>query len=110
MSKELVQELRDTFEYHPDGYLIRKKNKKPCGQHANHNKGYALVWVNGRLLLAHRIIYAIVHGKTPEGEIDHINRNRIDNRIENLRDVSHSDNMHNYPMPETNTSGFVGVC
>lgn len=109
MSKELIEELRATFEYHPGGYLIRKKNGKPCGQRANTRQGYALVSVGGRLLYAHRIIYAIINGEMPEGEIDHIDQNHMNNRIENLRDVSSSENQHNYKIPKDNTSGFTGV-
>jgi len=109
MTTELIEELRATFAYHEDGYLIRKKNGKPCGQHANTSDGYADVWVNGRTLLAHRIIYAIAHGAMPAGQIDHINGNRMDNRIENLRDVSASENSHNSKRPKNNTSGFPGV-
>lgn len=109
MSKELIDELGDTFDYHEGGYLIRKRTGKPCGQRANNGKGYARVWVNGRYLYAHRIIYAIIHGEMPEGEIDHINGNRIDNRIENLREVSTVENMHNSKIYKTNKSGFTGV-
>jgi len=107
--EELIEELRDTFEYHEDGYLIRKKNGKPCGQRSNLPNGYALVWVGRRTLLAHRIIYAIMRGELPEGDIDHIDRNPMNNRIDNLRDVSHSENLHNYKQRKTNSSGFTGV-
>jgi len=107
MDTELVEELRAIFEYHPDGYLVRKENGNPCGQRSNHHDGYAHVKVNGMVLLAHRIIFAIVHGRMPAGQIDHINGNRMDNRIENLRDVSSSENSYN---SKTNTSGFAGVC
>lgn len=54
MSKELIEELRATFEYHPDGYLIRKKTGKPCGQCVNRPNGYVAVGVGGRMLYAHR--------------------------------------------------------
>lgn len=108
MSRDLIEELRNTFEYHPDGYLIRRKNRKPCGQRANHSKGYATVRVGRQLMYAHRIIYAIVHGEMP-GEVDHIDGNPMNNRIENLRDVSHLENRHNYKMHKDNTSGFTGV-
>jgi len=54
MSKELIQELRDTFEYHEDGFLIRRSTGRPCGQRANTPKGYARIGVNGRMLRAHR--------------------------------------------------------
>lgn len=104
----MIEELRATFDYHPDGYLIRKKNGKPCGQHVNCHNGYIKVFVNEKTLQAHRVIYAIVHGEMP-GEIDHINKDRADNRIENLRNVSHSVNIHNSRVPKTNTSGFPGV-
>lgn len=98
----MIEELKATFEYHPDGYLIRKSTGEPCGLRANHPTGYALVNVGGKLVFAHRIIYAIVHGEMP-GEVDHINSNREDNRIENLREVSRPEDSHK--KPETDTSG-----
>lgn len=109
MNTELIEELRDTFKYHPDGYLIRKKNGKPCGQHANTRDGYAQVKAGGKKLYAHRIIYAIVHGETPAGEIDHIDGDRMNNRIENLRDVPKLENQHNRKNHKDNSSGFPGV-
>lgn len=109
MSKELIQELRDMFEYHEDGYLIRKSTGKPCGKRANRHTGYAIVGVGKRRLCAHRIIFAIVYGEIPVGEVDHINGDRMDNRIENLRDVSSSENMHNSKKRKDNSSGFPGV-
>ena len=109
ITTELIEELRNTFDYHPAGYLIRKKNGKPCGQRSNHPTGYAQVSVGGKKLYAHRIIYAIAHGTMPKGQIDHVNGNRVDNRIENLRDVSSSENNHNRKMNKNNSSGFPGV-
>lgn len=46
-------------------------------------------------LSAHRVVFALVHGRWPENEVDHINRDRTDNRPCNLRDVTHSENMLN---------------
>ena len=43
-------------------------------------------------------------------DVDHINLNKLDNRLENLRWCSHSSNMRNYPIPITNKSGVRGVC
>lgn len=57
--------------------------------------GYIEVYIAGRRHLAHRLIWAIVHGSMPQNSIDHINGNPSDNRIENLRDVSHSVNLQN---------------
>jgi hypothetical protein len=53
--------------------------------------------MNGRLFLAHRLIFELHHGRKP-GLIDHINRDRSDNRIENLRECSTSQNLANMQM------------
>lgn len=58
----------------------------------------------------HRIIWAMHYGKWPEGEIDHINHERVDNRIENLRETSHKNNLRNQKKHSTNKSGTCGVC
>lgn len=73
-------------------------------------RGYGVGSVFGFDFLAHRVAWAIHYGKWPSGEIDHINGNPSDNRIENLRDVDHKDNMRNVKKLSTNTSGVVGVC
>lgn len=58
---------------------------------------------------AHRVAWAIQHGFWPEHEIDHINGNRADNRIENLRAVDHQTNMQNKKLYRSNGSGEHGV-
>lgn len=50
-----------------------------------------------------------MEGYLPENPVDHINRNRSDNKWNNLREVSHSCNSRNMDKPKTNTSGVVGV-
>lgn len=50
-----------------------------------------------------------IYGEFPDGEIDHINGNKADNRICNLRCVDHFTNMKNYPLPRNNKSGIIGV-
>lgn len=63
----------------------------------------------GRPYLAHRVIWALVHGKWPSGEIDHIDGNPLNNRISNLRDVSRATNSKNRKKYSTSTSGVPGV-
>ena len=72
--------------------------------------GYRYVSFNGRRKLAHRLAWEFVYGSAPNGEIDHINGNRDDNRIDNLRIATHQENAHNMATPpKHNTSGLLGV-
>jgi hypothetical protein len=59
------------------------------------NYGYTVIKINGNIFKAHRLIWFVTYGKFPEGDIDHLNGDRSDNRIENLRDVSRSVNQQN---------------
>ena len=71
--------------------------------------GYRSGSVLGICCLAHRVAYAVHHGAWPSKHIDHISGVRSDNRIANLRDVSHTENLRNSAMRSNNTSGVVGV-
>jgi hypothetical protein len=73
-------------------------------------KGYSAIRILGNYCLAHRLAWFYVHGCWPDGQIDHINGNPVDNRISNLRVVSNSVNAENKRRPITgNTSGLLGV-
>jgi len=72
-------------------------------------KGYRYLKINNRRYAAHRIIWCMVNGGWPNGFIDHINQNPSDNRIENLRVVSRSDNAKNTKVRCDNSSGVIGV-
>jgi len=56
---------------------------------------YINVCINGRLYLAHRIVWLLINGSFPDNQIDHINGDGLDNRIENLRDVTPKENSNN---------------
>lgn len=72
--------------------------------------GYIMVKIDGCKLMAHRIAWLIHFGHWPDGDIDHINGHRSDNRIINLRDVSRTINLQNRRSPQsTNTTGYLGV-
>jgi hypothetical protein len=62
-----------------------------------------------RNIYAHRAAWCFVYGSWPKNAIDHINGNRKDNTINNLRDVPHSKNMQNVKKRSDNTSGKTGV-
>ena len=70
--------------------------------------GYCTGHLLGAHVKAHRVIYKMIHGEEPEF-IDHINGNRADNRIENLRPVTLQDNAKNRRMNASNQSGAAGV-
>jgi hypothetical protein len=72
------------------------------------NHGCFMGTVLRKNYLAHRVCWAIHYGVWPT-EVDHINGDPTDNRISNLREVSHLANMQNMKMLETNTSGVTGV-
>lgn len=59
--------------------------------------------------LAHRVIWAIVYGEWPKDQIDHINGDRADNRLKNLRQVSVVENGRNQKLRKSNNSGVMGV-
>jgi hypothetical protein len=60
--------------------------------------------------MAHRAAWCLYHGEWPAGVIDHINGDKTDNRIENLRCVTPSINSRNMKKFKHNTSGIAGVC
>lgn len=71
--------------------------------------GYLRLSVNGKPVMAHRVAWAIKYGKWPAGDIDHINGDRTDNRIENLRVVTTQDNNKNLALRKSNSTGIHGV-
>jgi len=104
--------VRELFDYR-NGELIRKTRpamRTNIGDIVGCNSnGYSLVAIDNKTYKVHRVIWLWHHGYLPEHGIDHINRNRSDNKIENLREVSHVCNMRNTGTPKNNISGVKGV-
>lgn len=72
--------------------------------------GYRVVRVNSKAYKAHRLTWIWFYGEIPQGlEIDHIDQNKTNNAITNLRLVTKSINMHNRPIFTNNTSGTTGI-
>jgi hypothetical protein len=86
-------------------------NSRFAGQEVNsvHSAGYIRVSVNTTYYLLHRIIWLMTKCEWPTDEIDHINHDRNDNRLENLREVTRLINSRNCSKKVNNTSGITGV-
>lgn len=67
------------------------------------------MWVDGKRYFTHRMIWLLVYGAWPENEIDHIDRNTMNNKIDNLRAATRNENQHNLGMNKNNSSGYPGV-
>ena len=73
-------------------------------------KGYLRVYINGKRILLHRLAWFFVYGVWPSGQIDHIDEDKSNNRITNLRDVDNRRNKLNTSKPNsTNKLGVIGV-
>lgn len=115
MSKSALtaERLRELLHYDPKtGVFVRKQMKSRYGTTAPNSRysmkaagclsskhgpsaGYVKISVDGRRYFAHRLAWLYVYGAWPSGTVDHINGDRSDNRIENLRDVAHYVNIQN---------------
>lgn len=82
-----------TFYVTSDGEVYSELRKYKCSHHLN---GYQYASLNGEGRYVHRLVWEAFNGEIPQGmEIDHINTNRLDNRLCNLRLVSSSENKRN---------------
>lgn len=93
-------------------FSAKRWNAKHAGKEAftaDNGKGYRHGSIFNKRHIAHRVVWAIHRGEWPKDQIDHINGNRSDNRIENLRSVTHAENGRNQRLFKTNTSGATGV-
>jgi len=97
----------ELLKYEPStGSLTWISSGKEAGTMAGN--GYKIVTVDTNKYMLHRVIWLIQHGEFPEN-IDHINGDRIDNRLVNLRSVSTQENLKNRKIGSANTSGIMGV-
>jgi hypothetical protein len=104
--------INDLFRYE-DGLLIRKvtitqyARKGDVVGHVG-NSGYMSCSIVGTMFLVHRAIFLMHHGYLPK-YVDHIDGNRLNNRIENLRPATVYENAQNQKLFKNNTSGVKGV-
>lgn len=105
-------QLNDIIEYAPETGLFRWKvrpKRSVPGWFAGcpHVTGYLRVRVNGKLWKAHRLAYLLMTGAEPQGDMDHVNGVRDDNRWINLRLATRTENLRN--RKSVSPSGLKGV-
>jgi hypothetical protein len=108
--------LKSILRYDPETGLFSwihmrngvRRDGRPAGSIDRH--GHRQLRIDGAILFAHRLAWLYMNGEWPDGNIDHINGVRDDNRIANLRVVTQGINMQNQRGPGSrNTSGYLGV-
>jgi hypothetical protein len=107
-------ELMECVSYDPEtGIFTRLKSArtrligKPITR--KDSNGYIQAFVMGKLRMGHVMAWLIHYGSMPENQVDHINGIRDDNRICNLRQATHSQNMMNRVTAKRSRSGYKGV-
>lgn len=110
----MLDHIKEYFRYE-NGSLIRIKNSggEKVGSVAGwvtvcNGRHYRKMSIKSKSVYVHQAIFILHHGKLPK-YIDHIDGNSLNNKIENLRTASQSQNMANSRKKNTNTSGYKGV-
>lgn len=107
--------LKSLMEYDPLTGLWRwvrpnsGRAKKGWFRGSKSSTGYLVIQVNKKLYGAHRLAWLYVHGSLPEEHIDHINCDKEDNRIDNLRTATHAENLWNRRHTVRSSTGVKGV-
>lgn len=103
-----LEELKKHISYDPVTGVIKRLDRVN-GYGSIDHYGYLVIKIKGRQYKAHRLAWLYHYGKWPEHNIDHINRNKLDNRIANLRDVPQAVNVYNTYVPPNKTTGYRGI-
>lgn len=115
-----LERLKQVLHYNPEtgiftGLIARGKRTdcvgKVIGKYPN-SHGYVLIVIDYIKYSAHHLAWFYMTGEWPkwgDAEVDHRNRNRADNKWENLRKFAHQKNSFNHPIEKNNTSGILGV-
>jgi hypothetical protein len=112
ITQEYLKSILDYNENDGNFYWKKSRGTAQKGNIAGNvniiNK-YRIIGINKKIYSAHILVWIYFYGQKPNGLIDHINMNKSDNRIVNLREVTAYENRQNTKNPSNNTSGKKGV-
>jgi hypothetical protein len=100
--------LQSMFDYHEDGYFIRKKNGKKVACSLTKGQRYLRIFIDGKPRQLHRMVFLHQNGYLPE-VTDHVDGDRLNNKIENLRAVTQQQNCLNSKHRLHSTSPYKNV-
>lgn len=115
IAKPSAERVRSLLDYDESSGILRwrtRRSNMAAGSVAGtlDGRGYRIIRIDGAYQKAHRVVWLYVHGSWPELEIDHINGDRDDNRIANLRQATVSENQQNRAKAQSNSAtGRIGV-
>lgn len=117
-ARPTIEELREYLDYDPETGVLRWKKvhgKSKVGQVAGsrawstRGSYYWKISFKRQTVWAHRAAFAFIHGRWPHPCCDHVDGNGLNNRADNLRECSLSQNQHNKGASRTNSTGVKGV-
>jgi HNH endonuclease len=98
------------LKYNPFTGIFTRRNTGERACRTDMTKGYLRVYCLGKYYKAHRLAWYYVHAKWPSEQIDHVDGDKQNNVISNLRDVDQTTNMYNQSKAhKQNTTGYIGV-
>lgn len=111
--EQLLDYMSEHFDVDPARgtiHLRKPGRNRRVGELAGHvgHHGYRLITIRGRRYLRHRLIFLFSHGWCPE-MLDHVDRDRLNDQISNLRPADRSQNQWNSGLYRNNSSGVMGV-
>lgn len=102
------ERLKELFSYNDGQFVCNKTGKVKRGTPITNHHRYHRLSIGGKAYSLHRLIYIYHHGAAPK-IIDHIDNDRSNNRIENLREATQQQNCLNRVRHSNNTSGHKNV-
>jgi len=110
------ERLKQLLHYNPETGLftridIESNRTDRLGKQpgSRNTKGHIQIRLDGTLYVAHRLAWLYMNGRFPVNQLDHIDGDKTNNKITNLREATNKQNQENVPLQVNNTSGYRGV-